>query len=84
MEYAAPSGGISSHSLDMAKWMNYLLGQGPPSMDPLYAQMSFIPEMEYGFPPFWQKPNYPETLHFNSHYSRGWFNGRYRGTVWPY
>ena len=81
---ANPAGGISSNAEDMAKWMNYILGYGPPEMDQEWATSTFEPEMVYTNVPYYSKPQDPVTMQANNYYGRAWYAGHYRGMTCMY
>ena len=79
LEPANPAAGISSNAEDMAKWMNFLLGHGPPEMDNRFVQMTFVPELVNSNTPYFSKPGDPVTMEATNFNCRGWYAGHYRG-----
>ena len=66
---AVVAGGINASSLDMAKWMRFLLGHNPEVLSPGTFQKAFSPFVEIGYNnKYYQR--WPG--HIQSHYGFGW------------
>ncbi|WP_317172893.1 serine hydrolase domain-containing protein [Maribacter arenosus] len=66
---AVVAGGINASSLDMAKWMRFLLGHNPEVLSPGTFQKAFNPFVEIGYNnKYYQR--WPG--HIQSHYGFGW------------
>lgn len=75
------AGAIVSSAQDMAKWLNFLLGNAEvadPPLDPDVAVQTFLAEFVTNTPGF-SKPTFGETLDWLGVYSRAWFDGYYKG-----
>ena len=66
---AIVAGGINASSLDMAKWMRFLLGHNPEVLKPNIIEKAFEPVIEIGYNnKYYQRwPN-----HKQSYYGLGW------------
>ena len=66
---AVVAGGINASSLDMAKWMRFLLGHRPEVLPSGTIQKAFSPliEIEYNNKYYQRWPG-----HLQSHYGFGW------------